>query len=232
MQRGSSTAIGLQACVGPDEVGDKVSEVPTAARIDLGAPAGVAARVLLHKIACFRGLERPEMACGVPFQVADHMSVGPARQPRLSHERATGRAASEFPESPMAGSHLLDQTPDALNVAIVEGRGVRSSSLADVHPRQARIRPEGGLASYSDAQVAAAVTAMDKYRGGERGEVGAALMVVGLSAERAAREARLRDDMIRVAHRAGASLRQLAEVSGLDRKTVTAIVGATAHTEA
>jgi hypothetical protein len=31
--------------------------------------------------------------------------------------------------------------------------------------------------------------------------------------------------MIRVAHRCGASLRQLAEVSGLDRKTVTGIVG-------
>jgi DNA-binding MarR family transcriptional regulator len=30
--------------------------------------------------------------------------------------------------------------------------------------------------------------------------------------------------MIRVARRAGASLRQLAEISGLDRKTVTAIV--------
>jgi lambda repressor-like predicted transcriptional regulator len=51
--------------------------------------------------------------------------------------------------------------------------------------------------------------------------------VVGLSAERAAKEARIRDDMIRVAHRAGASLRQLAEVSGLDRKTVTSVVGAT-----
>jgi hypothetical protein len=30
--------------------------------------------------------------------------------------------------------------------------------------------------------------------------------------------------MIRVAHRAGASLRQLAEVSGMGRKTVTAII--------
>jgi hypothetical protein len=37
----------------------------------------------------------------------------------------------------------------------------------------------------------------------------------------------MRDDMIRVAHRSGASLRQLAEVSGLDRKTVTAIVAIT-----
>ena len=79
--------------------------------------------------------------------------------------------------------------------------------------------------SYTDAQVSSATAAMDKYRGGETGEVGAALVVVGLSAERAAKEAQIRDDMIRVAHRAGASLRQLADVSGLDRKTVTAIVG-------
>ena len=44
---------------------------------------------------------------------------------------------------------------------------------------------------------------MERYRGGENGEVGAALVVVGLSAERAAKEAKIRDDMIRVAHRAG-----------------------------
>ncbi len=81
--------------------------------------------------------------------------------------------------------------------------------------------------SHTDAQVTAAIAAMDKYRGGYSGEVGAALMVVGLSADRAAKEAQIRDDMIRVAHRAGASLRQLAEVSSLDRKTVTSIVGAT-----
>ena len=80
--------------------------------------------------------------------------------------------------------------------------------------------------TYSDAQVSAALSAMDKYRGGDTGEVGAALVVVGLSAERVAKEAEIRDDLIRVAHRAGASLRQLADVSGLDRKTVTAIVGA------
>jgi hypothetical protein len=79
--------------------------------------------------------------------------------------------------------------------------------------------------TYSDAQVSAAIAAMDKYRGDDTGEVGAALAVVGLSAERAAKEAQIRDDMIRVAHRVGASLRQLAEVSGLDRKAVTAIVG-------
>jgi len=78
--------------------------------------------------------------------------------------------------------------------------------------------------TYSDAQVSAAAALMEKYRGDDDGEVGAALVVVGLSAERAAREAEIRDDMIRVAHHAGASLRQLAEVSGLGRKTVTAIV--------
>ncbi len=82
--------------------------------------------------------------------------------------------------------------------------------------------------SYNDADVAAAGAAMDKYRGGDGGEIGAALVVVGLSAERAVKEARIRDDMIRVAHRAGASLRQLAEVSGLGRKGVTAIVSADA----
>ena len=81
--------------------------------------------------------------------------------------------------------------------------------------------------SYNNEQVSSAVTAMDKYRGSDTGEVGAALLVVGLSAERAAKETGIRDDMIRVAHRTGASLRQLAEVSGLDRKTVTAIVGIT-----
>ncbi len=78
--------------------------------------------------------------------------------------------------------------------------------------------------SYIEAEVAAATAAMDKYRGDETGEVGAALVVVGLSADRAAKEARIRDDMIRVAHRSGASIRQLAEVSDLGRKTVTAIV--------
>ncbi len=77
---------------------------------------------------------------------------------------------------------------------------------------------------YTEAEVSAATAAMDKYRGGERGEVGAALVVVGLSAERAAKEAQIRDDMIRVAHRSGASIRQLADVSGLGRKAVTAIV--------
>jgi len=78
--------------------------------------------------------------------------------------------------------------------------------------------------SYTQTQAAAATAAMDKHRGAEEGELGAALVVVGLSASRAAKEERIRDDMIRVAHRTGASIRQLAEVSGLGRKTVTAIV--------
>ena len=69
--------------------------------------------------------------------------------------------------------------------------------------------------SYSDPDVSAAIAAVEKYRGGDDTEVGTALAVVGLSSARAAKEARLRDDMIRVAHRSGASLRQIAEVSGL-----------------
>jgi hypothetical protein len=82
--------------------------------------------------------------------------------------------------------------------------------------------------SYTQAQVSSAVAAMEKYRGTETSEIGAALAVVGLCAERVAKELQMRDDMIRVAHRAGASLRQLAEVASLDRKTVTAIVDADA----
>jgi hypothetical protein len=78
--------------------------------------------------------------------------------------------------------------------------------------------------SYTHAEVSAATAAMDKFRAGEAGEVGAALVVVGLSADRAAKESGIRDDMIRVAHRAGASIRHIAEVSGLGRKTVSAIV--------
>ena len=85
--------------------------------------------------------------------------------------------------------------------------------------------------SYSDAEVSAATGAMEKYRRGEEGEVGAALVVVGLSAERATKEAQIRDDMIRVAHRAGASIRQLADVSGLGRKSVTAIVSSSARVQ-
>jgi hypothetical protein len=79
---------------------------------------------------------------------------------------------------------------------------------------------------YTDAQLSQVTAEMEKLRGGDNGEVGAALMVVALSAARADREAQVRDDMIRVAHRAGASLRQLADASGLGRKTVTAIVAA------
>lgn len=80
--------------------------------------------------------------------------------------------------------------------------------------------------SYSDADVSAANAAMDKYRSGVDYEIGAALAVVGLSAERALKEIAARDDMIRAAHRSGASLREIAEASGLGRKTVTAIVAA------
>jgi hypothetical protein len=78
--------------------------------------------------------------------------------------------------------------------------------------------------TYTDNEVLAATAEFEKYRGGVEGEIGVALAVVGLSAARTAKEARIRDDMIRGAHRAGASVRQLAEVSGLGRKTLTAIV--------
>ena len=83
--------------------------------------------------------------------------------------------------------------------------------------------------SYTEAEVSAAIAAMDKYRSGLDYEVGVALAVVGLSAERADKEIAIRDDMIRAAHRVGASLRQIAETSGLGRKTVTAIVEAAPH---
>jgi uncharacterized membrane protein len=78
--------------------------------------------------------------------------------------------------------------------------------------------------SYSHDEVVRSEAAMEKYRVAE-GEVGAALVVVGLSHERVEKETRFRDDMIRVAHRCGASMRQLAEVSGLNRKTIASIVG-------
>lgn len=80
--------------------------------------------------------------------------------------------------------------------------------------------------SYSDVDVSAANAALDKYRRGLDYEVGVALAVVGLSAGRAQKEIAIRDDMIRTAHRAGASLRQIAEAAGLGRSTVTAIVEA------
>ena len=79
--------------------------------------------------------------------------------------------------------------------------------------------------TYTKEQTAAAIALIEKYRdASDATEVGAALAVVGLCAERAEKEATIRDDMIRVAHQAGASLRQIAEISGLDRKTVTSIV--------
>jgi hypothetical protein len=77
---------------------------------------------------------------------------------------------------------------------------------------------------YTEDAVNAAVVAMEKYRAGQDEEVGAALVVVGLSAERVAKESKIRDDMIRVAHHTGASIRQLAETSGLGRKAVSDIV--------
>ena len=83
--------------------------------------------------------------------------------------------------------------------------------------------------SYNDAEVFTATSAMDKYRGADQSAASSALVVVGLSAERAAKEVGIRDDMIRVAHRAGASIRQLADVSGLGRKTVTVIVSSDAQ---
>jgi len=85
--------------------------------------------------------------------------------------------------------------------------------------------------SYTDDAVSTATEVMDKYRANDQGEVGAALVVVALSADRAAKERRIRDDMIVVAHRSGASIRQLADASGLDRKTVTNIVTENKPTE-
>lgn len=84
--------------------------------------------------------------------------------------------------------------------------------------------------SYDDIDVLSATAVIDKYRAGLDGETGAALAVVGLSAARAAKESRIRDDMIRVAHKTGASIRQLAEASGLGRKTVSAIISSEAAT--
>ena len=78
-------------------------------------------------------------------------------------------------------------------------------------------RTQGGRSmSSTDSQVSAAASVMEEHRGSGQGEVGAAL-VVGPSAESAAKEARFRDDMIRIAHRAGVYLRRLA---GDDRPTL------------
>jgi len=78
--------------------------------------------------------------------------------------------------------------------------------------------------SYREFDVATATGEMEKHRAGELGEIGAALVVVGLSADRVIKESQIRDDMIRVAHRTGASVRQLAEAAGLGRKAVSDIV--------
>jgi hypothetical protein len=77
--------------------------------------------------------------------------------------------------------------------------------------------------TYTDEDVVAVEKALSAYRAGSYDEIGIALAIVGLSSERAANEVRIRDSLIRVAHRAGASLRQIADASGLNRKTVTAI---------
>jgi hypothetical protein len=49
---------------------------------------------------------------------------------------------------------------------------------------------------YSEPQLSNAIAVMEKYRASQDGEIGAALVVVGLSAERAAKESLIRDDMI------------------------------------
>jgi len=76
------------------------------------------------------------------------------------------------------------------------------------------------------AEISSVLATIDKHRGGLADELGAALAVVALSAERVDREVALRDDLMRVAHQSGASLRQIAEAAGLGRKTVTAIIAA------
>lgn len=78
--------------------------------------------------------------------------------------------------------------------------------------------------SASEIEVSTVAATIEKYRSGLSAEAGAALAVVALSSDRVDREVVLRDDLIRVAHDVGASLRQIAEVSGLGRKAVTAIV--------
>jgi len=78
--------------------------------------------------------------------------------------------------------------------------------------------------SVDTTAVESVASAIEKHRSGLPDEVGAALAVVALSSKRVARETAQRDGLIRVAHDAGASLRQIAEASGLNRKTVTAIV--------
>jgi hypothetical protein len=72
--------------------------------------------------------------------------------------------------------------------------------------------------SFKESDVVAASRTTDKGQTSERGEVGAVPVAFGLQANRVAKESHIRDDMIRVAHRAGGSIRQLAEVDGLRRK--------------
>ena len=114
-------------------------------------------------------------------------------------------------------------------VEALELLGMTLAHLSDAESRAELSLRMPLLMAIRDKLAAAlrkATNAMDKYRGIASGEIGSALVVVGLSAERAAKESGIRDDMIRVAHRAGASLRQLAEASGLNRKTITSIVSA------
>ena len=96
---------------------------------------------------------------------------------------------------------LLGMTLAHLNIA--EASGQMSSwvpLLMAVRDKLAAALLEGNM-SYTDAEARAAHAAMQKYRGSNEGEVGAALIVVGLSAERAAKETQIRDDMMRVAYR-------------------------------
>lgn len=52
--------------------------------------------------------------------------------------------------------------------------------------------------SHGQDEVSAAMSALDKYRGADNGEVSAALAVVGLSAEGAAKESRIRGSGARI----------------------------------
>ena len=65
---------------------------------------------------------------------------------------------------------------------------------------------------------------IDTYREAH-GEFTAGVMVVGLCADRIEHEIAYRDDMIRIAHGAGASIARLAEVSKLDDSVISDIVG-------
>lgn len=58
------------------------------------------------------------------------------------------------------------------------------------------------------------------------GSVGAAVAAAGLLAERAAQEVSDRDRVIRIAKREGATLRALAQATGLSRQTIANICAA------